>query len=170
MRYSRITALLGLIAVCLPGGSALAQEDSPASEGLKVKGFYLGMPQSEVRQLYESMKAEGVAEYVSMEPSQYRDLILVDNEFSSMGNKIEVQYSEDEKATYFKFQYKTAAILLDFGVAEPSEFVERFRAQYGIPDMAYENMGFVSAWNYTDVDAGYNLSIDDYMNVTLQVP
>jgi hypothetical protein len=163
-------ALLGLIAAGMLGGSAGAQEDSPASQGLKIKGFYLGMPQSEVHQLYESMKANEVAPYTSIETSEYRDLIMVDREFGGMGNKIEVQYSEDGAANYFKFQYRTVAVLLDYGVTEPGDFVAAFREQYGIPEMKFEDMGMVKAWSHTDPDAGYKLSIDDYMNVTLQIP
>jgi len=170
MRSIGAVALTSLLAVSLLGGSAMAQEDSPVSEGLKIKGFYLGMPQSEVRQLYESMEANEVAEYMSIETAQYRDLISAANEFGSMGNKIEVQYAENGEATYFKFQYNTVVALFDYGELEPNEFVERFREQYGIPEMAYENMGFVSAWSLTDADAGYNLSIDDYKNITLQTP
>ena len=45
-----------------------------------------------------------------------------------------------------------------------------FREQYGIPEMEFKNMGFVNAWNHTDQDAGYKLSIDDAMNITLQRP
>ena len=170
MRSIGATFLVSLLAVSLLGGSAWAQEDSPVSEGLKIKGFFLGMSQNEVRQLYESMEANQVAEYLSIETTEFRDLILVDNEFGSMGNKIEVQYAESGEVTYLKFQYKTVAVLLDYGVTEANEFVDRFREQYGIPEMAYENMGFVSAWNIEDIDAGYKLSIDDYMNVTLERP
>ena len=163
-------ALLGLIAALTLGGAAVAQEDSPASQGLKIKGFYLGMPQGEVRQLYESMKADAVAPYMSIETSEYRDLIMVDREFGSMGNKIEVQYDESGAASYFKFQYNTVAVLLDYGVTEPGEFVTAFCEQYGIPEMAFEDQGMVKIWSHSDPEAGYKLSIDDYMNVTLQVP
>jgi len=46
-------ALLALVATSLLGGSAGAQQDSPASQGLKIKGFHLGMSKSDVHQLYE---------------------------------------------------------------------------------------------------------------------
>jgi hypothetical protein len=36
------------------------------------------MPHSKVHQLYESMKANEVAQYISIETSEYRDLITVD--------------------------------------------------------------------------------------------
>ena len=169
LRQSSIV-LLGLVAAVVLGGNARAQEDSPVSRGLKIKGFYLGMSQSEVRQLYESLKANEVAQYISIETSEYRDLITVDREFSSMGNKIEVQYTESGAANYFKFQYKTVAVLLDYGVTEPGDFVAAFREQYGIPEMKFEDMGMVKTWSHTDPEAGYKLSIDDYMNVTLQIP
>jgi hypothetical protein len=164
------TALLGLIAASMLTGSAWAQEDSPVSQGLKIKGFYLGMSKSEVNQLYESMKTNEVAQYISIEPSEYRDLIMVSREFGSMGNKIEVQYNESGEATYFKFQYTTVAVLLDYGVTEPSEFVSKFCEQYGIPELEPEDMGFVTAWNHTDPESGFKLSIDNDMNVTLQIP
>jgi hypothetical protein len=163
-------ALLGVVVAPMLVGSARAQQDSPASQGLKIKGFYLGMPNSEVHQLYESMKANEIAEYISIETSEYRDVIMVDREFSSMGNKIEVQYTESGAANYFKFQYKTVGVLLDYGVTEPADFVAAFREQYGIPEMKFEDMGMVKIWSHTDPDVGYKLSIDDYMNVTLQVP
>jgi hypothetical protein len=163
-------ALLGIVVAPILVGSARAQQDSPASQGLKIKGFYLGMPKSEVHQLYEAMKANEIAQYTSIETSEYRDVITVDREFSSMGNKIEIQYTESGAANYFKFQYKTVAVLLDYGVAEPSDFVAAFREQYGIPEMEFEDMGMVKTWSHTDPDAGYKLSIDDYMNVTLQIP
>lgn len=169
LRQSSI-ALLGLVAATMLGGSVRAQEDSPVSQGLKIKGFYLGMPKSEVRQLYESMKANEVAQYISIETSDYRDLIMVDSEFGSMGNKIEVQYAESGAANYFKFQYRTVAVLLGYGVTEPDDFVTAFREQYSIPEMEFEDMGMVKIWSHTDPDAGYKLSIDDYMNVTLQLP
>lgn len=163
-------ALLGLVVSSMLGGSVWAQEDSAAPQGLQIKGFYLGMPTPEVRQLYESMKANEVAPYISIETSEYRDLIMIDNEFSSMGNKIEIQYDESGAANYFKFQYKTTAILLNYDATEPSDFVAAFRKQYGIPEMKFEDMGIVKTWSYVDPDTGYKLSIDDQMNVTLQLP
>lgn len=170
MRSTGTGALLGIIGVTLLAGAVAAQDDSPASQGLKIKGFYLGMPKSEVHELYEKMKSNELAQYISIETSEFRDLITVDREFGSMGNKIEVQYGENGEATYFKFQYKTVAVLFDYGETEASDFVTRFREQYGIPEMQLENMGFVSGWTHTDAAAGYELSIDDYMNVTLQRP
>lgn len=163
-------ALLGIVVAPILVGSARAQQDSPASQGLKIKGFYLGMPKSEVHQLYESMKADEIAQYISIETSEYRDVIMIDREFSSMGNKVEVQYTESGSANYFKFQYKTVAVLLDYGVTEPADFVAALSEQYGIPEMKFEDMGMVKIWSHTDPGAGYKLSIDDYMNVTLQAP
>jgi len=116
------------------------------------------------------MKAKEVAPYISIETSEYRDLITVDREFGGMSNKIEIQYAESGAANYFKFQYRTVAVLLDYGVTEPADFVTAFREQYGIPEMKFEDMGMVKTWSHTDPDAGYRLSIDDYMNVTLQMP
>ncbi|KPJ87623.1 MAG: hypothetical protein AMS18_14375 [Gemmatimonas sp. SG8_17] len=162
--------LLGLIGVTLLTGTVRAQEDAPVSQGLKIRGFYLGMPKSAVHQLYEKMQNDAVAQFISMESSEFRDLITLDREFGSMGNKIEVQYAESGEATYFKFQYKTVAVLWDYGEIEASEFVSKFCEQYGIPDMEFEDMGIVKIWNHADQDAGYELSIDDSRNITLQLP
>ncbi|MDH3457531.1 MAG: hypothetical protein OER90_11900 [Gemmatimonadota bacterium] len=166
MRRKGTVVLLALVGVALLAGTLEAQKDAPVSEGLTIKGFYLGMPKSEMRQLYETMKASEVAPFMSIESAEFRDLIMLDREFGGMGNKIEVQYAESGEVTYFKFQYTTVGILLDYGVTEPSEFVSAFRAQYGIPEMEFKRM----RWNLTDPDAGYRLSIDDAMNITLQRP
>lgn len=66
--------------------------------------------------------------------------------------------------------YVTVAVLLDYGVTEPADLVAALSEQYGIPEMKFEDMGMVKIWSHADPDAGYKLSIDDYMNVTLQVP
>ena len=112
MRRGATVMLLALVGVIMLAGIVGAQEDASASQGLKIRGFYLGMPKSEVRQLYEQMKADEVAQFITIESSEFRDLITLDREFSSMGNKVEVQYAESGEVTYFKFQYKTVGILL----------------------------------------------------------
>jgi hypothetical protein len=55
------------------------------------------------------------------------DLIQVDNEFSSMGNKIEIGYDESGKVTTIKFQYKTVDILFEASALSAEDFVARFR-------------------------------------------
>jgi hypothetical protein len=142
--------------------------DSGETEPLKLKGFYLGMTKSEVQALYQTMKSDEVAKYISIESSDFRDLIQLDNEFSSMGNKIELNYDEAGKVTYIKFQYKTVAILFDAGALSAKELVEKFSADYGIPDMEFEDMGMVKIWSYSDDTRKFSLSIDDSNNITLK--
>jgi hypothetical protein len=139
-------------------------------EPFDIKGFYLGMNREEVKTIYDNFKKNQIAEYVSLEQENYRDLINLDNEFSSMGNKIEVAYDDSLKATNITFQYKTVAILFDYGNLDETEFVEAFRKDYKIPEMKFEDMGMVKTWGYANTEAGYKISIDDYKNVRLQVP
>lgn len=138
------------------------------SEQLKIKGFYLGMEKTEVHNLYQKLKADQVAEYISIENSEFRDLIQVDNEFSSMGNKIEIAYNESGKVNYLKFQYKTVDILFESGALEAEEFVNKVREECGIPEMEFEDMGMVKIWKYSDENRKFSLSIDDYKNITLK--
>jgi len=65
MRRAGTVVLLGLVGAILLAGTAKAQEDAPASEGLTIRGFYLGMQESEVYQLHEQMKAAEVAPYMA---------------------------------------------------------------------------------------------------------
>lgn len=142
--------------------------DTGETDPLKLKGFYLGMTKSEVQTLYQTMKSSEVAKYISIESSEFRDLIQLDNEFSSMGNKIELNYDESGKVTYIKFQYKTVAILFDAGALSAKEFVEKFSEDYGIPDMEFRDMGMVKIWSYSDETRKFSLSIDDNNNITLK--
>jgi uncharacterized protein YuzE len=142
--------------------------DSCETESLELKGFYLGMTKSEVKTLYQTMKSDEVAKYISIESSDFRDLIQLDNEFSSMGNKIELNYDESGKVTYIKFQYKTVAILFDAGAMSTEEFIEKFSAEYGIPSMEFKDMGMVKVWSYSDESRKFSLSIDDSQNITLK--
>ena len=168
MRQQAGAIFLGLLGTFLAPTALQAQEDATAGAVLNVAGFYLGMERSEVGLLYEKLKSDGVAEFVAIESSEFRDLITVDQEFGSMGNKIELQYAESGEVTYIKFQYKTVAILLDHGGLEPSEFVQAFCEDHGIPAMDYQDMGFVKTWSYENADSGYKVSIDDSKNITLQ--
>lgn len=138
------------------------------TDPLTLKGFYLGMTKSEVQTLYQTMKSNGVAKYISVESSEFRDLIQLDNEFSSMGNKIELNYDEAGKVTYIKFQYKTAAILFDSEALSAKELVEKLSADYGIPDMEFQDMGMVKIWSYSDDTRKFSLTIDDSKNITLK--
>ena len=142
---------------------------SDESNPLNLKGFCLGMEKSEVNQLYQKLKSDQVAQYISIEPSEYRDLIQLDNEFSSMGNKIELNFDESGTVVYIKFQYKTAAILFDAGAMSAEEFVQKFSEEYNIPEMVFEDMGIVKTWSYSDETRKFSLSIDDNKNITLKV-
>ena len=144
----------------------LAQFTKP--EKFKIKDFYLGMERSEVKVQYELFQKKKVAKYISIEKENYRDLIMLDNEFSSMGNKLEIAYDESLKCNGITFQYKTVDILFDAAKMEAKDFVEKFKKDYKIPKMEYKNMGFVNSWIYTDEKQGIKISIDDYKNLRLQ--
>lgn len=142
---------------------------SDDSKSLKLKGFFLGMEKSAVNQIFQKMKSEEIAKYVSIESSEYRDLIMLDNEFSSMGNKIELGYDENGKIVYIKFQYKTVDILFEAGAISAEEFVQKFVEEYNIPEMKFEDMGMVKTWSFGDEARKFSLSIDDYKNITLKM-
>ena len=139
------------------------------SQPLKLKGFFLGMEKSEVNEIFQMMKSKEAAKYVSIESSEYRDLIMLDNEFSSMGNKIELGYDENGKVEYIKFQYKTVAILFEAGTMSAEEFVQKFAEDYNIQEMKFEDMGIVKTWSFTDEVRNFSLSIDDNKNITLKI-
>lgn len=126
------------------------------------------MEKAEVHNLYQKLKSDQVAQYISIESSEFRDLIKVDNEFSSMGNKIEVGYDESGKVNYLKFQYKTVDILFEATALEAKDFVNRFREEYRIPEMEFKDMGMVKTWSYSDEARKFSISIDDYKNITLK--
>jgi hypothetical protein len=109
-----------------------------------------------------------VAQYISIENEKYRDMIKIDNEFSSMGNKIDIFYDESGKANSIHFQYKTANILFDAEKLTPEEFVNKFQKDHNIPNMEFKDLGIVKSWIYFDEKTGTKLSIDDYKNVKLQ--
>jgi uncharacterized protein YuzE len=126
------------------------------------------MEKTEVHKLYQKMKSDAVAQYISIEKSEFRDLIQVDNEFSSMGNKIEIGYDESGEVNYLKFQYKTVAILFKASALDAEGFVNRFQEEYSIPEMEFKDMGMVKTWSYSDKARKFSLSIDDYKNITLK--
>jgi len=167
VRQQARATILGTLGILLVPVAVRGQEDSAV---LKLAGFYLGMGRSAVQQVYDQLEADAVAQFVSIESSEFRDLITVDQEFSSMGNKIELQYDESGEVTYIKFQYKTVGILLNAGTLEASDFVQAFCADHGIPEMEFQDMGMVQTWSYQDAESGYRVSIDNYKNITLQRP
>lgn len=162
MKRSIILGLACLL--CVSVSSSLPSSTEP----LKLKGFYLGMEKTEVQMLFQKLKSEQVAQYVSIESSEFRDLIQVDNEFSSMGNKIEVGYDETGKVNYLKFQYKTVDILFEASSLNEKDFVIKFQEKYGLPEMTFEDMGMVQIWKYSDEEQKFSISIDNYKNITLK--
>jgi len=134
----------------------------------KIKGFYLDMSRIEVKEIYDNLKKNEVAQYISFEKENFRDLIKLDNEFSSMGNKIEIAYEEDEKLKELTFQYKTVNILFKAEKLSAAEFVQQFKDEFGIAEMEYKDMGFVKKWSYTDKKRNIKISIDDSKNLRLQ--
>ncbi len=137
-------------------------------ESLRLGGFFLGMAKADVDKVYQDLKNRAVAQYISIERAEFRDLIQVDNEFSSMGNKIELNYDENGCVVYIKFQYKTVDILFQAGALSAEGLVEKFSADHNIAEMKFEDMGMVKAWTHSNEELGYSLSIDDYKNVTLK--
>ena len=162
MKKMFIPLLVSALLVC----NALSNTRDP--EPLSIKGFYLGMEKTEVQTLYQKLKSDQVAQYISIESSEYRDLIQVDNEFSSMGNKIEVGYDENGNVNYLKFQYKTVDILFDARALSAEDFVNKFREEHGIPEMEFQDMGIVKTWSYSDEARKLSISIDDNKNITLK--
>jgi len=155
-----------LIVCVLFSSNVFSESDDPGP--LKLKGFFLGMGKSEVNKVFQKLKSDEVAKYISIESSEFRDLIQLDDEFSSMGNKIELNYDESGKVTHIKFQYKTAAILFKAGEISAEEFVDKFSEEYEIPEMEFKDMGIVKTWSYSDEIRKFSLSIDDNMNITLK--
>jgi hypothetical protein len=139
-------------------------------EPFNIQGFYLGMNREEVKKVYDDFEQKQIAKYIALEKENYRDLIKLDNEFSSMGNKIEIAYNDSLEVINVTFQYKTVAILFEYGNLDESEFVEAFKKEYKIPEMKFEDMGMVKTWSYVNPEEGYKISIDDYKNLRLQVP
>ncbi len=160
-RYALVWLLCGII--CCYGFST-----ADPFESLQLGGFYLGMGKAEATEVYQDLKNRAVAQYISIERAEFRDLIQVDNEFSSMGNKIELNYDENGRVVYIKLQYKTVDILFQAGALGAEDFVAKFSTDHNIPEMKFEDLGMVKAWTYSSEEQGYSLSIDDYKNVTLK--
>ena len=146
------------------GASPLQTGQSP----LTVKGFHLGMSRDAVQQVYNGLESAEVAAHISMEKENYRDLITLDTEFSSMGNKVEVAYDENETVTSITFQYKTVDILFDAGGEDAEAFVGRFCDEYRLPEMEMEDQGFVTLWTVVMEAGEYKVSIDSMKNLRIQ--
>ena len=135
----------------------------------EIRGFYLGMTKQDVKGIYEKFKEQEIAEHLSMETEDYRDIIKVDNEMSSMGNKIEIMYDDSLHANSITFQYKAVEILFDYGNQEVEQFVKTFAEEYKIPEMEFKDMGMIKNWRYINKEVGYKILIDDGKNVRLQI-
>ena len=153
-----------LILFCIQYGVT----DSAENETLQMKGFYLGMEKSDVQKNYQQLMNDKVAKYISIEKGEYRDLIKLDNEFSSMGNKIEIEYDDTGKAKSITFQYKTVDILFEASEMEAEVLVEEIEEKYELPEMVFEDLGMVKIWKYVNEELKYKISVDDYKNVRLQ--
>ena len=142
--------------------------DSPEKEQLVIKGFSLGMNKAEVKKVYEQFEKDKVAEYISIENEKYRDLIKLDHELSSMGNKIEIEYDESGKAKNITFQYKTVDILFEASNMEAEEMVKEIENKYNLSKLEYQDLGMVKTWTYINEELKYKITVDDYKNVKLQ--
>ena len=142
--------------------------DSAENEALEIKGFYLGMEKSAVQKNYQQFMNDKVAKNISIENGEYRDLIKLDNEFSSMGNKIEIEYDDTGKAKSITFQYTTVDILFEASDMEAEILVKEIEKKYKLPEMVFEDLGMIKIWKYVNEELKYKISVDDYKNVRLQ--
>jgi len=142
--------------------------DSGENKILEIKGFYLGMEKSAVQKNYQQLMNDKVAKYISIENEEYRDLINLDNEFSSMGNKIEIEYDETGKAKNITFQYKTVDILFEANDMDAEVLVKEIEKKYKLPEMVFEDLGMVKIWTYVNEELKYKISVDDYKNLRVQ--
>lgn len=140
----------------------------PVQEVLTVKGFFLEMTREAAQEVYDGFVADQVADRISMEKEAYRDLITLDNEFSSMGNKVELAYDENETVTGITFHYKTVEVLFDAGGEDAEAFVKRFCDDYGLPEMQFDDQGVIQIWKYEDEASGFKVSVDNAKNLRIQ--
>ena len=153
----------------LAGVLLLASTAPCASQGpLTVKGFHLGMDRDAVQAAFQALLDANVAETVSLEREPYRDLITVENELGSMGNKVELAYNEDGVVTGLTFQHTTVDILFDAAAESAEAFVARFCGEYDLPGMERDDQGFVTLWTFKNEEGGYQVSIDNGKNLRIQ--
>ena len=162
MKTYLITAVLFLF--CIQFGFTGSVEN----EALEIKGFYLGMEKSAVQKNYQQLMNDKVAKYISIENEEYRDLIKLDNEFGSMGNKIEIEYDDSGKAKSITFQYTTVDILFEASDMEAEVLVKEIEKKYKLPEMVFEDLGMVKIWTYVNEELKYKISVDDYKNLRVQ--
>lgn len=135
---------------------------------LTVKGFHLGMDREAVKEVYDGFVRDQVAERISMESEEYRDLITVDNELSSMGNKVELAYDESGLVKGITFQHKTVDILFDAAEEGAEAFVARFCEEFGLPAMEKKDQGVIVLWALTNEAEGFKVSVDNNKNLRIQ--
>ncbi len=134
----------------------------------KLKGFYIGMPKEEVNALYNKFKENAVAAYIDIETETYRDQITLDNEFSSMSNKIDIMYDDEGIANSITFEYKTVNILFDANQMNAEDLVRMLEEQLQI-EMEFKDLGVVKSWLYNFENENIKLSVDDNKNIRLQM-
>jgi len=159
------TLLLAIFLLFLAVSGARAQ--SPPNP-LTVKGLHLGMDRGAVKEVYDRFVRDQVAQRISMESEDYRDLITVDNELSSMGNKVELAYDESGLVTGITFQHRAVDILFDAAGEAPEAFVARFCQDFGLPAMEKKDQGVIVLWTLTDEAAGFKVSVDNNKNLRIQ--
>lgn len=141
---------------------------SGMEEPLKIKGFYIGMSKTDVQEIFKKFQEDKVAEYISIESENFRDIIMLDNEFGSTGNKIDIIYDESGEVTGITFQYKTVNILFNCSQKSAEEFVRSLINTYDLPDMEMKDMGIVKSWKCKPDNLGIQILVDDSKNLRIQ--
>ena len=134
-----------------------------------LKEFYIGITKEEVKTIYDKLKTKETAAYINIESETYRDRIMLDNEFGSMSNKIDIMYDESGKANYITFEYKATNILFDAAQITAEALVKKIQKELKIPEMEFQDMGIVKTWSYIYEKENIKLSVDGSKNVRLQL-
>jgi len=137
-----------------------------AQESFKILDFHLGMTKDEVKTIYNRMKEVPVAQYVSMEPGQYRDQIKIDNEFGSISNKIDILYDDNAAVNSVTFQFRVTDILLEASDMDHIQLAEKLSKDLGIGGFEEVTIGTGKGLEFSD--GNLKLSIDSYKNIRLQ--
>ncbi len=135
---------------------------------IELQGFYVGMTKQEVKTIYEKLKADAVAQHINIESETYRDRIMLDNESSSISNKIDIMYNEEGIANYITFEYKTVNILFDAAQMSAEELVKKVEGILHIPEMEFNDTGMVKTWSCIYVKEQIKVSVDESKNIRLQ--
>ncbi len=137
-----------------------------AQQSLKILDFYPGMSRDEVKVIYNKMKEVPVAQYVSLEPGQYRDQIKIDNEFGSISNKIDILYDDNAAVNSVTFQFRVTDILLEASDMDHIQLAEKLSKDLGIGGFEEVTIGTGKGLEFSD--GNLKLSIDSYKNIRLQ--